>query len=83
MDGILNANDSDHIRNCMVDVINTWAWTAQLNGSPHVIYKAKVVQDGNAWCASVGENPMEGVFAYGDTPQQACEEFDKAWRGKK
>jgi len=31
------------------------------------------------WCAVYGENEQSGVAGYGDTPEAACQAFDKAW----
>ena len=35
--------------------------------------------DGNQWCALFGENPMEGVAGFGDTPAAAFKNFDENW----
>jgi hypothetical protein len=46
---------------------------------PHVYMKPKVCKDGDMWCALLGENLMEGVSAFGKTPQQAAEAWDLVW----
>lgn len=46
---------------------------------PSVLYRPTVVPDGTKWCALYGENLMEGVSGFGDTPQEAMADFDKAW----
>ncbi len=48
---------------------------------PSVIYRPKLMKDGNAWCALYGRDIMEGCCGFGDTPELAMAEFDKAWNG--
>ena len=50
---------------------------------PSTCYKPKISMDGNQFCASVGPNPMEGVYGYGDTVKLAFEDFDREWNEKK
>jgi hypothetical protein len=50
---------------------------------PCNIKKPRVFKDGDQWCALLGENLMEGVCGFGDTPELACVAFDKEWRGEK
>jgi hypothetical protein len=47
---------------------------------PSAIYRPSLAPDGNKWCALYGENLMEGVAGFGDTPAEAMAAFDKAWR---
>ena len=35
--------------------------------------------DGNQWCALYGDNLQDGVAGFGDSPDAAMREFDKAW----
>jgi hypothetical protein len=49
---------------------------------PHVIYRPHVCKDGNKWSALLGPNLAEGVSGWGDTPEDACLDFDKQWRSK-
>lgn len=46
---------------------------------PAATYKPRVFMDGNKWCALYGDNIQEGVAAFGDTPQQAMDAFDRVW----
>ncbi len=48
--------------------------------SPSVLYKPTIAPDGNMWCALLGENLMEGVCGFGETPEKAMADFDRAWR---
>ncbi len=46
---------------------------------PSVKYRPTVVPDGNKWSALYGENLMEGVCGFGDTPEEAMRDFDNNW----
>ena len=46
---------------------------------PSVLFRPTVAQDGDQWCALYGENIMEGVCAFGPTPDLACRQFDIEW----
>jgi len=46
---------------------------------PSVLFRPTIGKDGNKWCALYGENLMEGVAGFGDTPDQAMRAFDAAW----
>lgn len=50
---------------------------------PSVTMRPAVFPDGDWWCALYGVNIQEGVGAFGKTPAEACEAFDKAWWGAK
>jgi len=47
--------------------------------TPFVIYGARIFQDGNMWCALLGETIQNGVCAFGETPAKAVQEFNRAW----
>lgn len=47
--------------------------------APHVLMRPKISIDGNAWCALYGDNLMEGVAGFGDSPAAAMAEFDRQW----
>lgn len=47
--------------------------------APHVRMKPRVFPDGNMWCCLYGEDLQVGVAGFGETPEKACEAFDKAW----
>jgi len=46
---------------------------------PSVLFKPKLTKDGNQWCALYGENLQDGCAGFGDSPEKAMLEFDKAW----
>ena len=84
MDGILNDNDSGRIaRIIQANILPTLEQNAFDAGRPHIMQRARVYQDGTAWVCSIGENPMVGVYGYGDSPAKACVAFDDIWfKGK-
>lgn len=46
--------------------------------APHVIHNAQIIRDGNQWCCILGDLPT-GVCGFGNTPAEACAEFDRVW----
>lgn len=49
---------------------------------PSVMLKVDLKRDGNMWSALYGSNIVEGVCGFGETPDEAYADFDKAWYGK-
>jgi len=47
---------------------------------PCMILRPSLGRDGNKWCALYGTNLMEGVAGFGDSPQQAYQDFDAEWQ---
>lgn len=47
---------------------------------PSTRMRPRLFIDGNKWCALYGENLQDGVAGFGDTPDAACWDFDKAWQ---
>jgi len=47
--------------------------------APHVIHSAKVYKDGDKYCCLLGDNVQEGICGFGNTPKEACAEFDRVW----
>jgi len=43
---------------------------------------AKIFMDGNMWCVMIGENPMDGIQGFGETPYLAVLDFNKSWHSK-
>lgn len=54
---------------------------AEMKQRPSVQYQPKLKKDGDQWCVLYGNNIQEGCAGFGDTPQEAMEAFDEAWRG--
>lgn len=46
---------------------------------PSVLFRPTLNADGDQWCALYGEDLMTGVSGFGETPDAAMREFDKAW----
>lgn len=49
---------------------------------PFNVLKPKVYRDGDKWCALYGKDLMEGVAGFGDSPDEASRDFDRAWTEK-
>lgn len=49
---------------------------------PSALYRPAIYPDGNQWCALYGEDLQMGVAGFGDTPELACADFDKNFRGQ-
>ncbi len=47
---------------------------------PHAVEAITLRLDGSSWCALAGPDLQEGVAGFGDTPAEACAEFDREWR---
>ena len=54
-------------------------YVAGQHARPSVLYRPKLSADGDMWCALLGDNLMEGVAGFGETPAKAMEVFDKAF----
>ena len=48
--------------------------------SPHMLYGARVWHDGLHWVATFGRD--NEVCGRGDSPSEACADFDRQWIGK-
>jgi len=46
---------------------------------PSTRYRPSLSIDGNQWCAFYGENLQDGVAGFGDSPEEAYQDFDKQW----
>ncbi|WP_282372269.1 hypothetical protein [Pseudomonas sp. PS02290] len=46
---------------------------------PSVLYRPSLGIDGNQWCALYGEDLMNGVAGFGDTPELAMIDFNRNW----
>jgi hypothetical protein len=61
---------------------NVWQEAAFEHSRPSVLFRPSLTKDGNMWCALYGEDIQIGVAGFGDTPDAAMREFDKAWGAK-
>lgn len=71
--GSMAANMVQEAWQNLPDIIGAWQ-------RPSVLYRPSIARDGNKWSALYGDNIMEGVCGYGDTPEQAMADFDRNWR---
>lgn len=50
---------------------------------PSIIRPVKVLRDGKCWSCSLywpeERNMLEQLVTFGDSPEEACREFDKIW----
>ena len=60
-----------------------WSTAAQEQQRPCVLFRPKIMQDGNAWIALLGEDLAIGVVGCGNTPAEAMADFDRVFWGKK
>ena len=74
---------SEEIYLAGVAVTNATGLIADAMTRPSVLYRPALFPDGDKWCALLGENLMEGVAGFGDTPADAMWAFDKAWSSEK
>lgn len=44
------------------------------------LLRPRVFPDGDKWCVLYGDNVMEGVAGFGESPILAVYDFNKAWR---
>lgn len=73
---MMTENDSYLIRLAVTEA-------AAFMSAPHVVMRPRIFPDGDQWCALYGDDLMEGVAGFGDTPAAACAAFDKAWATEK
>ena len=57
-------------------------WAEQERLRPSYLYRPKLSMDGSQWCALMGENLQDGVAGFGESPDAAYRDFDKAWCAK-
>lgn len=59
---------------------NQFEQTQNAMQRPHVLMKPRVFRDGDDWCCLYGNDIEPGIVAFGDTPGEACANFDEMWR---
>jgi hypothetical protein len=64
-------------------VLNAQMNTAIMQQLPSVLYRPRLMADGDKWCALYGENLMDGVAGFGNTPAEAMSAFDAAWTSER
>lgn len=66
----------------LASVAQDYAIAAAEAQRPSVLFRPRIAPDGNAWAAVYGDNVQEGIAGFGDSPDEAMREFDKAWYAK-
>lgn len=46
---------------------------------PSAVFRPRIFQDGNTWCALLGDNIQEGVCGFGESAGHAMYDFDIQW----
>ena len=64
-------------------VLNNQWNAAQSQQLPSVLYRPRLMADGDMWCALYGDDLASGVAGFGKTPADAMFEFDKAWSSQR
>lgn len=57
-------------------------WLSEERLRPSMLLQPRLSIDGNKWCALYGENLVEGVAGFGDSPAEAYTDFDSNWNEK-
>ena len=78
---MLNDNDSNWAATRMVERLQECLENIEYQYTrPSVIYKPRIFQDGNKWCAILGECIVDGsLVGWGNSPNDAAVDFDKLW----
>lgn len=80
---MLNDQDSNMAANAICHAMtmleSSWQQTAACYEAAHVIYKPRVFQDGDMWCALYGDDLQVGIAGFGKSPQEAMCNWDKEW----
>jgi hypothetical protein len=79
-DACRNAFDISHMKSML---LQDFSIAAQEMARPSVLFKPVLSIDGSNWCALLGENLVEGVAGFGETPHAAMEAFDQAFYKQK
>jgi hypothetical protein len=76
---MLNDNDSAFVMQYAQESYSYWTQAAVERCRPFMLLRPRISRDGNQWCVLYGENLMDGVCGFGDTPELAAADFDKNW----
>lgn len=61
-------------------VRQTWQEVAHVFTLPSILYRPRIMIDGDKWCALYGDNLQDGVAGFGDSPEEAMADFNHVWR---
>ena len=71
-----------YIQQQYLDAAITETQAAEEKLRPSYLYRPRLSKDGDKWCALYGEDLMNGVAGFGDSPDEAYRAFDNAWYEK-
>lgn len=78
---VLNSEWQQLLANSIIHQTTTLAHAiAEYATAPSVLYRPALSLDGDQWCALYGDNLQDGVAGFGDTPEAAMCDFNRAWR---
>ena len=75
--------DQGHLRTAAVHLYNAAIAEqdrAEAAARPSYLLKPRLSIDGNQWCALHGDNIQDGGAGFGDSPEAAYADFDRAWK---
>lgn len=75
---LIPETDAGHLHQA---ALNLYQYTLDIR-TPSMMLKPRLSIDGNQWCALHGENLQDGVAGFGDSPELAYLDFDRAWSAK-
>jgi hypothetical protein len=78
-DAITQANLAHYVEQTFMSIDSHAAELVRNLSAPSSIYKPSLSIDGNQWCALYGKNLQEGIAGFGDTPEQAMDNFNYSW----
>lgn len=77
----MNDQESAYASAKFVDAVNEAAQDiTRAYTRPSVAFRPVLSIDGNQYCALFGADLQSGVAGFGDTPEQAMQDFDNNWR---
>ena len=63
----------------MACVAQDWSIAAVEQQRPCVVFKPTLSRDGSLYCVLFGEDLVQGVAGFGESPALAMTDFDKNW----
>ena len=72
----------EHLYGIYGEAVSHMAAVAIERNRPFMLLRPGLFQDGDQWTCLLGENMQTGVVAFGDSPDEATRNWDKAWYEK-
>lgn len=77
------SSEHPYVQDMKQRIVNLIFDKAEQDLRPSMRLKPRIFQDGDQWCALLGDNLQEGVAGFGYSPEKAYLAFDKEWVGEK